>query len=44
MIMKAETRRNAASREIEGRRLSMARALRRASNDVVDAEFVDVRE
>jgi hypothetical protein len=42
MIMKAEARRNAALREIERRRSSMAEALRRASDDVVDAEFVDV--
>jgi hypothetical protein len=42
MIMKAEPRRNAALREIERRRSGMAQALRRASDDVVDAEFVDV--
>jgi hypothetical protein len=42
MIMKAEARRNAALREIERRRSSMAQASRRASDDVVDAEFVDV--
>jgi hypothetical protein len=41
-IMKAEARRNAALREVERRRFSMAQALRRASDDVVDAEFVDV--
>jgi len=42
MIAKAETRRNAALRELERRRSSMAQALRRVSDDVVDAEFVDV--
>src|SRR5258707_5701903 len=42
MIMKAEARRNAALHAIERRRSSMAQALRRASDDVVDAEFVDV--
>src|SRR5258708_39915905 len=42
MIMKAEGCRNAALREIERRRSSMAQALRRISDDVVDAEFADV--
>jgi len=42
MIAKAEARRNAALRELERRRSSMAQALRRVSDDVVDAEFVDV--
>jgi hypothetical protein len=42
MIMKAEARRNAALHAIERRRSSLAQALRRASDDVVDAEFLDV--
>jgi hypothetical protein len=42
MTTKAEARRNAALHEIERRRSSMAQALRRASDDVVEAEFVDV--
>ena len=42
MTTKAEARRNAALHEIERRRSSMAQALRRANDDVVEAEFVDV--
>lgn len=42
MVMNAEARRNAALREIERHRSCMAEALRRATDDVVDAEFVDV--
>ena len=42
MTANAEARRNAALREIERRRSSLAQTLRRASYDVVNAEFVDV--
>jgi hypothetical protein len=42
MVMSAEMRRNAALREIEHHRSCIAEALRRATDDVVDAEFEDV--
>ena len=42
MVMNAEARRNADVRELERHRASVGRALRRASNDTVEAEFVDV--
>jgi hypothetical protein len=42
MVMSAEVRRNAALREIERHRSYIAEALRRATDDVVDAEFEDV--
>jgi hypothetical protein len=42
MVMNAEARRNATLREIERHRSCMAEALRRATDDVVDAEFEDV--
>jgi len=40
--MSAERRRNDALREIERHRTSIAGALRRATEDVVDAEFEDI--
>jgi hypothetical protein len=43
MAMNAEARRNAALRELERHRASLALALRQASDDVVEAQFVDVR-
>jgi hypothetical protein len=42
MIMKAEARGTAAVREIERRGSCMAQGLRRASDDVVEADFADV--
>ena len=42
MIMNAEARRNAALREMEQHRATLALALRRASDDVVEADFEDV--
>jgi hypothetical protein len=42
MISNLEARRNAALRELERRRASLALALRRATDDVIDAEFEDV--
>ena len=42
MVMNAEARRNAALRELERHRASVGRALRQASDDTVEAEFVDV--
>ncbi len=42
MMMSAESRRNTALREIERHRSSFAQALRRASEEVVEAEFEDV--
>jgi hypothetical protein len=42
MIMNAEARRNAALREVDRHRSSVAQALRRASEEVVEAEFEDV--
>jgi hypothetical protein len=44
MIMNAEARRNAALREIERRRASVAEALRRATDGIVDAEFKEVAQ
>ena len=42
-ITNAETRRNSALREIDRHRASLAQALRRATEDVEDADFVEVR-
>jgi hypothetical protein len=42
MVMSAEARRNAALREIERHRAGLAEALRRATDDVVDADFEDI--
>ena len=42
MIMSAEVRRNAALREMERRRSGFAEALRRASDDAVEAEYEEV--
>jgi hypothetical protein len=42
MTMSAESRRNATLRDIERHRSSFARALRRTSEEVVEAEFEDV--
>jgi predicted phage tail protein len=42
MVMNAEARRNAALRELERHRMTLAQALRQASDDVVDADFEDV--
>jgi hypothetical protein len=42
MIMNAEGRRNAALREVDRHRSSLAQALRQASDDVIEAEFEDV--
>jgi hypothetical protein len=41
MIMNAEARRNAGLREIEWHRDSFGAALRQASDDVVEAEFIE---
>jgi hypothetical protein len=41
-IMNLETRRNAALREIERHRSNFGSALRRATDDVIDAEYRDV--
>jgi hypothetical protein len=43
MMMNAEARRNTALHEIDRHRSTLAQALRRASDEVVDAEFEDVR-
>ena len=43
LSMNAEIRRNAALREIERHRAGFSQALRRASNDVVDAQFEQVQ-
>ncbi len=43
MMMNAETRRNNALHEVERHRSTLAQALRRATDEVVDAEFEDVR-
>jgi hypothetical protein len=43
LMMNAETRRNTALHEVERHRSTLAQALRRATHDVVDAEFEDVR-
>jgi hypothetical protein len=42
MVMNAEGRRNAALREVERHRSSLAQALRQASDEVIEAEFEDV--
>jgi hypothetical protein len=42
MVMHAEGRRNAALRELERHRATLAQALRQASNNVVEAEFDDL--
>jgi glutamyl/glutaminyl-tRNA synthetase len=42
MIMNAEARRNAALREVDRHRSSVAQSLRRASEEAVEAEFEDV--
>jgi hypothetical protein len=42
MMMNAETRRNNALHELERHRSTLAQALRRATDDVMDAEFEDV--
>jgi hypothetical protein len=42
MIASAEARRNVALREVERHRSSLGQALRRASEEAVDAEFEDV--
>jgi hypothetical protein len=42
MVMNAEARRNAALRELERHRTTLALALRQASDDVVEADFEDV--
>jgi hypothetical protein len=43
MMMNAEARRNSALHEIDRHRSTLAHALRRATDEVVDAEFEDVR-
>jgi hypothetical protein len=42
MIMNAEARRNAALREVDRHRSSLAQALRRASDDIVEAEYEEL--
>jgi ribosomal protein S6 len=42
MVMNAEARRNAALRELERHRMTLAQALRQASDNVIDADFEDV--
>jgi hypothetical protein len=42
MVMNAEARRIAALRELERHRMTLAQALRQASDNVVDADFEDV--
>jgi hypothetical protein len=42
MIMNAEARRNAALREVDRHRSSLAQALRRASDDIVEAHYEEV--
>ena len=42
MVMNVEARRNAALREMERHRTTLAQALRQASDDVVEADFEDV--
>jgi len=39
MAMAAEARRNAALRELERHRASLAQALRQASDDIIEAEY-----
>jgi hypothetical protein len=43
MTMAAEARRNSALRELDRHRSALADALRRATDDVVDADFEDVK-
>ena len=42
MIMNAEARRNAALRELERHRETLARALRQTSDNVAEADYEDV--
>jgi hypothetical protein len=42
MVMNAEARRNAALRELERHRMTLAQALRQASDNVIDADFEEV--
>ena len=42
MIMNAELRRNAALREVERHRSSLAEVLRQASDEAIEVEFEDV--
>jgi hypothetical protein len=44
MAMAAEARRNSALRELERHRASLTPALRRASDDVIEAEYHDVKQ
>jgi hypothetical protein len=44
MAMAAEARRNAALRELERHRASLAQALRQASDDIIEAEYQDVKQ
>ena len=44
IAMAAEARRNSALREIERHRASLAQALRQASDDIIEAEYQDVKQ
>jgi hypothetical protein len=44
MVMAAQARRNSALRELERHRASLAQALRQASNEVIEAEYQDVKQ
>jgi hypothetical protein len=44
MAMAAEARRNSALRELERHRASFAQALRQASDEVIEAEYQDVKQ
>jgi hypothetical protein len=44
MAMAAEARRNSALRELERHRASLAQALRQASDDVIDADYQDLKQ
>jgi hypothetical protein len=44
MAMATEARRNAALRELERHRASLAQALRQASDEVIEAEYQDVKQ
>jgi len=44
MAMAAEARRNSALRELERHRANLAQALRQASDDVIDAEYRDLKQ
>jgi hypothetical protein len=44
MAMAAEARRNSALRELERHRASLAQALRQASDDIIEAEYQDVKQ